>query len=92
MARVQEDPAFADRLYALHEDPAALQELIVAEGFDVTPDEVREAFLEAFGSELSEEQLAAISGGYNEGTFVVVGSMVGGSAVVAGALTAAAAT
>jgi predicted ribosomally synthesized peptide with nif11-like leader len=90
MARVQEDPAFADRLYALHEDPTAVQELIVAEGFDVTPEEVREAFLEAFGSELSEEQLAAISGGYREGDFVIIGSMVGGSAVVAGALTAAA--
>ena len=70
MARVQEDPAFADRLYALHEDPTAVQELIVAEGFDVTPEEVREAFLEAFGSELSEEQLASIAGGMSDGDII----------------------
>ena len=63
IARVQEDSEFADRLAALKDDPAAAQALVAAEGFDATPDEVREAFLEAFGAELSEEQLAAIAGG-----------------------------
>ena len=123
VARVQEDSEFADRLAALKDNPAAAQALIAGEGFDATPDEIREAFMEAFGTELSEEQLAsiaggmsdgdiinstlqgvpaplrpiataavaaAISGGYREGDFVIIGSMVGGSAVVAGALTAAA--
>jgi predicted ribosomally synthesized peptide with nif11-like leader len=63
IARVQEDPDFADRLSALKDDPAAVQALVVAEGFDATPEEIRDAFVEAFGSELSEEQLAAIAGG-----------------------------
>ncbi|MBM3668773.1 MAG: Nif11-like leader peptide family natural product precursor [Actinobacteria bacterium] len=63
IARVQEDPEFAERLSALKDDPAAAQALVVAEGFDATPEEIREAFLEAFGAELSEEQLAAITGG-----------------------------
>jgi len=69
IARVQEDSEFADRLAALKDDPAAAQALVAGEGFDATPDEVREAFVEAFGAELSEEQLAAIAGGvsYEEG-------------------------
>jgi len=63
IARVQEDPDFAERLAALKDDPTAVQALVVSEGFDATPEEIREAFLEAFGSELTEEQLAAIAGG-----------------------------
>ena len=70
IARVQEDSEFADRLAALKDDPAAAQALVAGEGFDATPDEVREAFLEAFGAELSEEQLAAIAGGvFADGDF-----------------------
>ena len=77
IARVQEDPEFADRLAALKDDPAAAQALVAAEGFDATPDEVREAFLEAFGAELSEEQLAAIAGGviYEPGNEVIGAQM-----------------
>jgi len=63
IARVQNDEDFAERIAALREDPAAVQALIAAEGFDATPDEIRDAFLEAYGSELTEEQLVAISGG-----------------------------
>ena len=66
IARVQEDPEFAERLAALKGDPAAAQALVVAEGFDATPEEIREAFLETFGAELSEEQLAAIAGGLSD--------------------------
>jgi len=70
MARVQEDPAFAERLDAVKDDPAAAQALVSAEGFDATPDEMREAFMEAFGTELSEEQLAAIAGGMSDGDII----------------------
>jgi len=94
IARVQEDPEFAERLSALKDDPAAAHALVVAEGFDATPEEIREAFLEAFGAELSEEQLAAIAGGLSTGEAVgiVVGGGVGGAAVAfAGAWVAASA-
>ena len=70
MARVQEDPAFADRLAAVKDDPAAARALVAAEGFDATPEEMREAFMEAFGSELSEEQLAYIAGGMSDGDII----------------------
>ena len=61
--------------------------LVVAEGFDATPDEIREAFLEAFGAELSEEQLAAIAGGLSQGEAIgiVAGGGVGIAAVGFGA-------
>ena len=41
-------------------------------------------FLETFGSELSEEQLAAVAGGFDEASFVVAGSMVGAGLMFAG--------
>ncbi len=63
IARVQEDPDFAERLTALKDDPSAVQALIAEEGFEATPEQIRDVFLDTFGSELSEEQLAAIAGG-----------------------------
>ncbi len=92
IARVQEDPDFAERLAALKDDPTAAHALVVAEGFDATPEEIRDAFLEAFGSELTEEQLAAIAGGMNkseEATFIIVGGGLGAVATVTGTFAAA---
>ena len=86
IARVQEDPDFAERLAALKDDPTAVQALVAAEGFDATPEEIRDAFLEAFGSELSEEQLAAIAGGLNDLTEGEMSGIYAGMAVTAAAL------
>ena len=87
VARVQEDPDFADRLTALKADPTAVHALVVAEGFDATPEEIRDAFLEAFGSELSEEQLAAIAGGgLNDLTEEEMSGIVAAMAVTSAAL------
>ena len=73
VARVQEDPDFADRLFALREDPAAVQALVAAEGFDATPEEIRDVVLETFAGELSEEQLAAIAGGASQADLNALG-------------------
>jgi len=88
IARVQEDPDFAERLAALKDDPAAVQALVAAEGFDATPEEIREAFLETFGSELSEEQLAAIAGGLSQEDGATIGALVGGAVVGVAAMAA----
>ncbi len=90
IARVQEDPEFAERLSALKDDPAAAQALVAAEGFDATPEEIREAFLETFGAELTEEQLAAIAGGMSPDGIAAVsfGAFIGASAIAAGAAAA----
>ena len=86
IAQVQKDPDFADRLAALKDDPKAVQALVAADGFDATPEEIRDAFVEAFGSELSEEQIAAIVGGTDVDPLLIafaapVGAIVLGAAV-----------
>jgi predicted ribosomally synthesized peptide with nif11-like leader len=57
IARVQEDPEFAERLAALKDNPTAVQAPVAAEGFDATPEEIRGVRVETFGFELPEEQL-----------------------------------
>jgi predicted ribosomally synthesized peptide with nif11-like leader len=88
IARVQEDPDFAERLAALKDDPTAAQALVAAEGFDATPEELRDAALEAFGSELTEEQIAAIVGGASDGV-IVVGTLLSVGATLSVAVVAA---
>jgi hypothetical protein len=41
-----------------------------ARGYDVDSDDVRDAFLERYGNDLTEEQLAAIAGGINTDDFI----------------------
>lgn len=61
--RLEDDEAFAREIAGLREDPPALRARVAAEGFDVTAEEAVEAFLERYGSELTEEQLEAIAAG-----------------------------
>ncbi len=63
MDRVESDEAFAAELASLKDDQAAVQAVVVAAGFDATPEEIRDAFVDRFGSQLTEEQLATIAGG-----------------------------
>ena len=85
MNRVESDEAFAAELDSLKDDQAAVQAAVVAAGFDATPEEIRDAFADRFGDELTEEQLAAIAGGLDDQQ--IVGIVVG----VVGALPAVAA-
>ena len=66
MNRVESDEAFAAELDSLKGDQAAVQAAVVAAGFDATPDEIRDAFVDRFGDQLTEEQLAAIAGGLDD--------------------------
>jgi len=93
VTRLESDSAFADQLAELKASPEQVMELVRTEGFDATPEEIREVFLEHFGSELSEEQLAAIAGGLSSeqtgniitgvGVTVAVGAIAGASAAAA---------
>ena len=66
-------------LAGLAVDADAVQALVAAEGFDATPEEIRDVVLETFAGELSEEQLAAIAGGTTDTQFLLVG-LTGGLA------------
>ena len=74
---VEADEAFAQQLEALRDTPDQVLDAVRARGFDVDPDEVREVFLERYGADLTEEQLAAIAGGLSLSTdsWVLVGAL-----------------
>ena len=62
MDRIESDADFASRLATVSGDPEAVKQILAAEGFELDPDAVREAFLGRFGSQLTEAQLAEVAG------------------------------
>jgi predicted ribosomally synthesized peptide with nif11-like leader len=87
MDRVESDEAFAAELESLKDDQAAVQAVVVAAGFDATPDEIRDAFADRFGDQLTEEQLAAVAGGLEDWQI----GLIGAAPVIVGGVVAAAA-
>ena len=94
VTRLESDSAFSDQLAELKESPEQVMERVRAEGFDATPEEIRDVFLEHFGSELNEDQLAEIAGGLSNeqiGNIVTGVGVTVTAAAIAGASAAAAA-
>jgi predicted ribosomally synthesized peptide with nif11-like leader len=85
--RVERDEDLAKELESLKENPPAVLHKIRAEGFEVEPEEIRQAFLERYGAELTPEQLEQIAGGVTtaEGVGITVGALVVGTAAAAAA-------
>lgn len=89
MDRLENDEAFAQRLKEAG-GPEATLGILRDEGFDVTPDEMRDVLIDRFGDQLTQEQLDAISGGdLNEG-HIIVAATLGAELLIAGAAAAAA--
>ena len=88
LERVESDEDFAKELASLREDPPAVLGKIRAAGFDVQPEEVREAFLDRYGAELTPEQMEQIAAGVDPGTVaagvVGVGVLIGLAAIAGG--------
>jgi predicted ribosomally synthesized peptide with nif11-like leader len=93
VSRVEDDENLAAELDALKADPLALLTRVRAEGFDVEPGEIRDAFLERHGAELNPEQLAALAAGIDDNGNLTLGEQIAVSFMpfIAGALTSAAA-
>lgn len=87
------DPALGAEFEAATSEAEVIR-ILEREQVSCTPDEIREAFLERFGSELDEDQLAAVAGGVSGaaiGAAVGLGAGVAiGTAVAVGAAAAAA--
>src|SRR3954453_7261759 len=88
LERLEGDEDFARELSSIREDPVAVGERVHAAGFDASRDEIREAFLERYGAELTQEQLDQIAAGADAG---LIAAEVGGSVLVVGALVGVAA-
>jgi predicted ribosomally synthesized peptide with nif11-like leader len=87
--RVEGDEVFAKQLEARRNDPEAVHEQVTSAGFDATPEEIREAFLERYGAELTPEQMERIAAGATDAEIAgYTLAAVGGAAM--GALAAAA--
>jgi predicted ribosomally synthesized peptide with nif11-like leader len=90
--RLERDEALTTELDSVaKENPEALLDRLHAEGFDFTPDEMREAALDRFGSQLTPEQLDDIAaGGDIDWTVVAVaGGAAGGGALIGAGVVAA---
>jgi predicted ribosomally synthesized peptide with nif11-like leader len=85
--RIEGDEDLANELESLKENPPAVLDKIRAEGFNVEPEEIRQAFLDRYGAELTPEQLEQVAAGITTEQGVMIGTL----AVGVGAAAAAAA-
>ena len=71
-------------------DPKAAYALLKAKGYDASPEEVREAYLEFASTALSDQEIAEVSAGLSDAAKagITAGAVVG--ATVAGGVAAAA--
>jgi predicted ribosomally synthesized peptide with nif11-like leader len=89
LERAESDESFAKQLEAVAEDPQAVLEKLRTAGFDATAEEIREAFLERYGADLTPEQLEQVAAGSDAGDFGVASWALGvGSIVTIGAAAA----
>jgi predicted ribosomally synthesized peptide with nif11-like leader len=86
--RMETDEEFAVRVRDAG-GPAAIIETLGAEGFEVTPEEMRDALLDRYGDELTQEQLDALTGGADWGTGETIAVVSIAAVYIAGAASAA---
>jgi predicted ribosomally synthesized peptide with nif11-like leader len=80
LERAETDDAFAADVESVKDDQEAVLAKVRAAGYDVTPDEIKEAFIDRYGAELTPEQLDAVAAGDDAG--LIAGAVVGGVAGV----------
>jgi predicted ribosomally synthesized peptide with nif11-like leader len=85
--RMETDETFAARLRDAG-GPGPAGEVLRSEGFDATPGEMRDAFLDRYGERFTEEQLDEIAGGMTEGEFIGTMGVLAATAVVGAAAAA----
>jgi predicted ribosomally synthesized peptide with nif11-like leader len=70
LERVESDEEFAADLESVKQDRDAVRAKVQAAGFDATPDEIREAFVDRYGVELTPKQLDQIAAGSDADTII----------------------
>ena len=84
--RAETDEAFAKEIESLGANPDAVIAKVHEAGYDVTPDEMRDAFLEHYGAELTPEQLDTIAGGISFDIVETPAPLSAGAAAAAAAV------
>jgi hypothetical protein len=77
---MEADEAFGERVSdaGVEGGPEAALALLRAEGFEASAEEMRDAFLDRFGDQLSQEQLNALAGGIDQDTLGIAGLVTTG--------------
>lgn len=75
--RAETDAAWGAEFEAIRDDQEAVLAKVHAAGYDVTQQEVLDAFMERYGAELTPEQLDQIAAGSDDAG-VIAGAVVGG--------------
>lgn len=80
---LQDDESLNKEMFALREMPEKAFALVKERGFNVTKDEVREAFLEYSSNALTQDQLESVAAGLSAGATagIAVGATAGGAAL-----------
>ena len=92
LERVESDEPFALELEALKDNPNALYDKVKAAGFDAQPEEIRDAFVERYGAELTPDQLDQVAAGMDDATTMgIAAGTMGGVTLAAMAAVGAAA-
>jgi predicted ribosomally synthesized peptide with nif11-like leader len=86
--RMEADEVFANRVKDAGSPEASIA-VLRSEGFDVTPGDMRDAMLDQFGDQLTQEQLDAVAAGYELSQEDRV-ALLGGALVVVASVAAAA--
>src|SRR5690348_6921228 len=83
--RAETDEVFAKDIESIGMNPDAVIAKLHEAGYDVTSDELREAFLDRYGAELTPEQLDLVAAGSDAELIggAVVGGVLGTALVVA---------
>jgi predicted ribosomally synthesized peptide with nif11-like leader len=84
--RAETDEDWAAEFDAIKDDQEAVLAKVHAAGYDLTQQEILDAFMDRYGAELTPEQLDQIAAGSDDAGVIagaVVGGVVGVGAVVA---------
>jgi len=85
------DEKLSAKLVLMKEDPQALLKEVHSLGYDATPDEIRNAYLESMSSRLPESELQDIAAGMSDSTKGLIGFSAAAGVIAIGCAAASAA-
>jgi len=81
---IQSNSEFAEKLTKLRPNPDAVFNYIKSQGYDVTTEEISNAYLEFASSCMTEDQLQSVAAGLSkEDKSIIAGSVIAGTGVAA---------